>query len=151
LFNYKGYAIAAMTRPANPINPGPIEKHIGKRLRQAREAKGLSAAELELLIGRMPGTVAAIEAGRSFIAVSQLYEMSCLLHVDMSFFFEGMPKAAAAAPMPTATDAETVLNAVRLVRAYYDIDEPELRKEVIELVKSVAKDETLAGVLGPDE
>ena len=95
------------------------------------------------------------ERGANRIGSSRLFEISRILDVPVSFFFEEMPsEAASAGPLTDSGDPPTVdpeefqrdplakRETLELVRAYYRITDPRVRKRVFELTKSIAADQS---------
>ncbi len=88
------------------------------------------------------------ERGTNRISSSRLYDLARVLDVPIQFFFDDMPTAVAASspaqdggrakklpsyePDPMAT-RETL----ELVRAYYKITDPQVRKRLYELTKTL--------------
>jgi transcriptional regulator with XRE-family HTH domain len=92
------------------------------------------------------------ERGANRIGASRMYDLSQVLDVPVSFFFDDMPEAARVysggtglADRPQAVFEADSLNrreTLDLVRAYYRISDPKVRKRVFELAKSLASMET---------
>jgi transcriptional regulator with XRE-family HTH domain len=61
---------------------------IGRRIREAREAKGLTQAELASLIGTTPSAVSNYEKGVSHPKEAILYKLIKVLEVDANFLFQ---------------------------------------------------------------
>lgn len=86
------------------------------------------------------------ERGVNRIGSSRLYQLSQILDVPVSFFFDDMPlagtQAAAglAAPVqaPFEHDPMVKRETLELVRAYYRIKDANARKRIFELTKAVA-------------
>ena len=65
--------------------------HIGERLRDAREAKGLSQAKVGQMVGCSKSHVSQIEGGVSTYSFKIFLAMCDVLKVDPSFAFSGVP------------------------------------------------------------
>jgi transcriptional regulator with XRE-family HTH domain len=84
------------------------------------------------------------ERGANRIGSSRLFQLSKILDVPVSFFFDDMETASSARGMSDANaepfEAEQLARreTLELVRAYYRITEPTVRKRIFELVKAVA-------------
>jgi transcriptional regulator with XRE-family HTH domain len=130
--------------------PNPVDIHVGARVRLRRTLLGLSQEKLADAIGLTFQQVQKYERGANRIGASRLFELSRVLDVPVSFFFEDMGPdvtsryAARAAGMAESsqaayeTDALARRETLELVRAYYRIREPHVRKKVAELVKTMA-------------
>jgi transcriptional regulator with XRE-family HTH domain len=84
------------------------------------------------------------ERGANRIGSSRLYELSQILDVPISFFFDDMPGAPRPANAvqeagPDAYEADQLSRreTLELVRAYYRIGDDTVRKRIFELVKSI--------------
>lgn len=128
-----------MIKKTRSTTPGPIERHVGKRLAGRRRQLGLELKDIDAGINAPTGTTKNIEAGEAFIGLDRLRRLAITLDVTVSYFFKGIAKPGATpvslAPTGTADD-ETI----RLVEAYYRIPDIETRKGVLSLLKSVAED-----------
>lgn len=120
----------------------PIELHIGKRLRQRRLEQGLTLQDVDKLLGSPAGTTKAFEQGKRFVGPGDLFTLSSLLDVDVSFFFlnagTGVRNADSLAHTP-----DVVKGAQRLVQAYYNIEDQHLRQSIVDLLINIADDESV--------
>ncbi len=116
------------------LNPDPIDIHVGKRVRLRRTLLGMSQEKLGKAIRLTFQQVQKYERGTNRIGSSRLYQLSQVLDVPVSFFFEGLE---AEKGEGVSTKRETL----ELARAYYGIKSDRVRKRVFELVKATAKAE----------
>lgn len=139
-------------------SPNPIDVHVGKRLRLRRTLLGMSQERLGESLGLTFQQVQKYERGVNRIGSSRLFELGQILDVPVSFFFDDM---ADAAPRPglglaprlapglaeeRATfehDLDDGLSldkreTLELIRAYYRISDPAVRKRLFELTKALA-------------
>jgi len=138
--------------------PHPVDIHVGGRVRLRRTMLGMSQEKLGEAIGLTFQQVQKYERGTNRIGSSRLFELSKILDVPISFFFEEMPpevlgaargrspkgmaeKAGAAYETETLAKRETL----ELMRNYYRIGEPTVRRRVFELVKTLGKAGAKAG------
>jgi transcriptional regulator with XRE-family HTH domain len=136
--------------------PSPIDVHVGSRIRLRRTLLGMSQERLGEALGLTFQQVQKYERGVNRVGASRLFDLSRVLDVPISFFFDDMPDALAATyggqpARRIAGFAETQegfgddsLNrreTLELVRAYYRINDPALRKRVFELIKSMGPQE----------
>ena len=127
--------------------PNPIDIHVGSRVRLRRTMLGLSQEKLGEAIGLTFQQVQKYERGANRVGASRLYELSKVLDVEVAYFYEELPKDVAAgrvramAEMPASFSADpmTKRETLELVRAYYRIAEPRVRKRLFELTKALAK------------
>ena len=89
------------------------------------------------------------ERGANRIGASRLHDLSQVLDVPVSFFFDDMdPVRAPAIPSGFAEPAAEAFDAdplrrretVELVSAYYRIDDPALRRRLFELARALASE-----------
>jgi len=139
--------------------PSPIDIHVGGRIRLRRTLMGMSQERLGEALGLTFQQVQKYERGVNRVGASRLFDLSRVLDVSISFFFDDMPEPIAgvhgnhhttrvAGGFAEAQDgfgADEALNrreTLELVRAYYRITEPAVRKRVFELIKSMGPAET---------
>ena len=71
--------------------PNPIDKHVGSRVRMRRMMLGMSQEKLGDALGLTFQQVQKYEKGTNRIGASRLQQISQILQVPVSFFFEGAP------------------------------------------------------------
>src|ERR1043166_5329500 len=76
--------------------PNPIDKHVGSRVRMRRMMLGMSQEKLGDALGLTFQQVQKYEKGSNRIGASRLQQISLILQVPVSFFFEGAPTNAGA-------------------------------------------------------
>lgn len=131
--------------------PNPIDVHVGRRLRLRRTLVGMSQERLGELLGLTFQQVQKYERGANRIGSSRLYEIGQILDVPVSFFFDDLPKGAGeGAPIaglaeeaPGFVHEEDDLpldqrETLELVRAYYRIRDPAVRRRLFDLAKALA-------------
>ena len=126
--------------------PKPVDVHVGSRVRLGRTLLGLSQTNLGDAVGLTFQQIQKYERGANRIGSSRLYQFSQVLDVPVSFFFDDMPEAAGGSPgglsedAPSASESDQFIKreSLELVRAYYKIANPVVRKRIFELVKAVA-------------
>lgn len=135
--------------------PNPIDVHVGARVRLRRTLLGLSQEKLGEAIGLTFQQVQKYERGANRIGASRLWELSGVLDVPVQFFFGEMSQDTVAAmrhiqqshgltpPPAAAFEAEPMARreTLELVRAYYRISDPAVRRRMFELAKSLAQTE----------
>ena len=128
--------------------PNPVDIHVGSRVRLRRTMLGMSQEKLGDAIGLTFQQVQKYERGANRIGASRLFELSRVLDVPVSFFFDDMPADSASRIVrgQLAEEAESFdldpmakRETLELVRAYYRIDDPGVRKKVFELSKALAR------------
>ncbi len=111
--------------------PHPIDVYVGARVRQRRVLLGMNQTKLGDALGMSFQQVQKYENGKNRISASKLFKLSQVLDVSIEYFFDDMPPVVAASSMITQ---ETL----KLVRAYYEIEDAKIRKHVYELTKTLA-------------
>src|ERR1044071_7861480 len=87
-------------RAAEPelVRLGPIDRHVGARVKIRRHMLGLSQQKLAGALGVTFQQLQKNESGTNRIASSRLYDLSKALDVPIQFFFDEMsPETAASA------------------------------------------------------
>ena len=145
-------------RPANrgrteDGDPNPIDIHVGARVRLRRSLMGMSQEKLGEAIGLTFQQVQKYERGANRIGASRLFDLAQVLDVPVSFFFDDMPDSVpplspVVAPRRPPGLAEEALpfdadllgrrETQDLVEAYFAIPDPQVRKRVYELAKTLA-------------
>jgi len=127
--------------------PNPIDVHVGSRVRLRRNMLGLSQEKLGEAIGLTFQQVQKYERGANRIGASRLLELSRVLDVPVSFFYDDTdPVRAPAIPAGFSetpqegfdTDPLRRREAKELIDAYYDIEEIAVRRRLFDLAKALA-------------
>jgi transcriptional regulator with XRE-family HTH domain len=127
------------------VNPKPVDIHVGARVRLRRTLLGMTQTKLGDALGLTFQQVQKNERGTNRIGSSRLFLLSKILDVPVSFFFDDMaPEVAAgddgfssAAQASIETDSLARRETLELVRAYYKIPNPIVRKRLFNLVKAL--------------
>lgn len=132
--------------------PSPIDVHVGSRVRLRRTLLGMSQERLGEALGLTFQQVQKYERGVNRVGASRLFDLSRVLDVPISFFFDDMPDSlASSVGQPLSRRATGYSDAsdgfgddtlsrretLELVRAYYRITDPAVRKRVFDLIKSM--------------
>ena len=117
---------------------------MGRQLRKRRLQLGLSQLGVAEAIGVTFQQIQKYEGGTNRIVASRLYDLAEVLDVPVAYFFPESDSGAANGEEEEFADAghPAPKETLNLVKAYYQIEEPALRKKLIELVRSVAADES---------
>jgi len=131
--------------------PSPIDAHVGSRVRLRRTLLGMSQEKLGDALGLTFQQVQKYERGVNRIGASRLFDLARVLDVPISFFFDDMPdalgnptrsgsRAFGFAESQDGFEDDTLhrRETLELVRAYYRITDPSVRKRVFDLIKSLA-------------
>lgn len=132
-------------------NNNAIDMHVGKRVRLRRTLLGLSQEHLGAALNITFQQVQKYERGANRISASRLWDISQILDASIGYFFDDMSsQTKLASPRKISRDAQKApeddferdpmarRETLELVRTYYSISEPNVRKRLAELIKSVA-------------
>jgi transcriptional regulator with XRE-family HTH domain len=70
--------------------PHPVDIHVGLRLRERRIELGMSQQKLAAALGIAYQQVSKYEQAKDRISAGRLYDLSRVLDVPVTFFFEGI-------------------------------------------------------------
>src|SRR6201988_1812156 len=82
-------------RPEKEGRPSPIDIHVGARIRLRRTLLGMSQERLGEALGLTFQQVQKYERGVNRVGASRLFDLSRVLDVPISFFFDDMPESLA--------------------------------------------------------
>ncbi len=131
--------------------PNPIDVHVGARVRLRRNLLGLTLQTLAKAVGVTYQQLQKYERGVNRVGASRLFNLGRALDVPISFFFEDLSPAAAGggrrrarglSEAPAAVLEPDLLSkpeTVELIRSYYRVTDPGLRKRVLDLLKILGK------------
>ena len=138
-------------RMASKGYPNPIDVHVGSRIRLRRTLLGMSQTALAESMRLTFQQVQKYEKGTNRVSSSRLVDVANALDVSVSYLFDEMSAAVQSQtpamlmdvkrlPKPDdEKDSMAKRETLELVRAYYRIPDPVVRKRVFELTKIIAK------------
>ena len=149
--------MAKTTRKAQPrrqkrLPPGisnPVDVHVGQRLRLRRTLLGMSQEKLGDAVGLTFQQIQKYERGANRIGASRLYMFSRILDVAVSYFFEELPSQIRThegqLAIGLSDQSQDILErdpmarreTLELVRAYYAVGDPKVRRRIVDLVRSL--------------
>jgi transcriptional regulator with XRE-family HTH domain len=126
--------------------PNPIDKHVGSRVRMRRMMLGMSQEKLGNSLSLTFQQIQKYEKGTNRIGASRLQQISHILQVPVSFFFEGAPAVAtprgegmSEAPSPAyVSDFLATSDGLALTKAFTRISDSKLRRRIVDLVEQIA-------------
>jgi len=138
-------------------NNNAIDMHVGKRIRLRRTLLGMSQEQLGSELDITFQQVQKYERGANRVSASRLWDISQILDLPINYFFDDMSEnTMRSSPRRVSRGADDVdlsdeqtkdpmarRETLELVRTYYSIRTPLVRKRVSDMVKSIAV--TLAG------
>ncbi len=124
--------------------PHPIDVHVGSRLHMRRTLFGLNQTELGEALGVTFQQIQKYEKGTNRISASRLFDLSHVLDVPFSFFFDDVPAKVtegSGAELSPSAEAELISKreTLELVRAYTRITNPTIRQALRDLITALGK------------
>lgn len=122
------------------LSASEIDRHVGLRMRERREALGISQGRLGRHLGLTFSQIQKYEKGSNRIGAGRLYQIAAYLAVSIGYFFEGLERNEAAAadqrhpPTPQVPDDQLR----DLAEAFSAIAHVPTRAAVLALVRSLA-------------
>jgi len=123
--------VPAVSQPS--IDSSRLERQISARLTALRLSLGLSAATFDRISGFKAGTTRRLERGRARIYAHHLHRLSQATGINIDYFYEQESGPDAPAMPPRHLSEEQ-----QLLRAYLNIKDPFLKRDVFELIESLA-------------
>ena len=124
--------------------PHPVDVHVGQRLRMRRTLLGMSQEKVAEALGLTFQQLQKYEKGANRVSASRLFELSQILDVPESFFFEEMPTNPKSRNRATVSTSDKVVDPINkretleFVRAYYRIKDPAVRDSIAALTRAMA-------------
>lgn len=127
-----------------------LDEHLGQQLRIRRNMLGMSQEKLAELLGLTFQQVQKYERGKNRISASRLYDLARILDVSVDYFYKDATEAAlssSARPGFAEDDQDSFIDdskltskeTLDLIRIYYSIEDPKLRKNLFNFMKSMAE------------
>ena len=124
-----------------------VDEHVGKRIRVRRTLLGMSQEKLSEGLGLTFQQIQKYESGANRASAGRLFQFAEILNVPVSYFFENVPADAASHARRLSDNGKAVLadiltsrESLKLIRAYYGLPSPALRKIVFRLIGALAAD-----------
>ena len=132
-------------------NNNAVDMHVGKRVRLRRTLLGMSQEQLGASLNITFQQVQKYERGANRISASRLWDIGQIVDVPISYFFDDMSdEVMKSSPRRISLGSEHAVDdkanrdpmarreTLELVRTYYSIEKPKVRKKITEMVKSIA-------------
>lgn len=107
----------------------PVDAHVGKRLKQIRTLRRMSQTDVAKRLNLSFQQIQKYEIGSNRVAASRLFELSQILDVPTSYFFEGLDEEAA----PAAQD-----NGLDIVNALAAIEDEKIKSRIVTFIEDVS-------------
>ncbi len=146
--------MAADQKSSQRKPPHPVDTHVGSRVRLRRIFLGYSQEKLAHALGLTFQQIQKYERGANRISASKLFQLARLLDVPVGFFFEGADEALEGKSPQSSGESESLAagdhlaehpdlmsrrETLQLVSTYYKIVDPNVRHEVLSLLKALGK------------
>ena len=129
----------------NKKRPNPIDVHVGSRIRLRRNMLGVSQERLGESLGITFQQIQKYEKGTNRVGASRLQAIASILNTPVAFFFDGAPSedrvGGTGFNEESSAYVADFLNSsegVQLNRAFVKIQDPKVRRKVLDLVKALA-------------
>ena len=128
----------SVERGVSRQKPKCVTEHdaaVGLRIARLRQGASLSQSDLGRAIGVSFQQVQKYEKGRNRVGAGRLRDIAQCLGVPVAVFFEG-------SPAPAEGLHQSVLEiggALELLRAYAAIEDAQVRRDIVELVRSASR------------
>jgi len=117
--------------------------HVGMRIRERRRMLGVSRNDLAAALGLSVQQVQKYESGDSTVAASRLFEIGRQLAVPAAHFFDDMPTTVESSALPrailTSENRPNSREIRQMIQAYRSITNHELRHQLYELARTLAR------------
>lgn len=122
-----------------PRSASEVDKYVGRRLAGARREAGLSQHALGRAIHTSYQQVQKYENGTNRISAGTLLEVSKLLNLPVSYFFEhyAKPEVRSGRGPSDLLSFATTAEGIELLQTYLAIKTPEGRKQALKLLKAL--------------
>ena len=133
-------------RTVAEYGPHPVDVHVGGHVRLRRTFLEMSQTDLGKALGVTFQQIQKNERGFNRIGASRLYQLSHVLDVPVSYFFDDMPPLEEAdasglrggVQEPSVPDLMDERETLELVRAYYRIRDPKVRDALRRMAVAMA-------------
>ncbi len=130
-----------------PRSPNPVDLHVGTRVRLRRQVLRMSQEKLGDQLGVTFQQVQKYERGANRVGASRLWRMSQVLEVPVSFFYDGLGNEMPVTEFgendqtPVVYEFINSTDGVSLAMAVSKIKNKAVRRQILELARSLAADE----------
>jgi len=128
-----------------PIHsPHPVDIHVGGRLKTLRKLRKMSQSKLGDQIGLTFQQIQKYEHGANRVGASRLHELSQVLDVPISYFFDDMPENSPKANLLISpqnlpeTDPYDSADVQELLQAFNLISVPKKRQAICKMAKALS-------------
>jgi transcriptional regulator with XRE-family HTH domain len=118
-----------------------IDIEIGKRLKQARVAAGLTQTELGTPLGISFQQVQKYEKGRNRVGCGRLYKIARILGVKIAYFFDDVERLLDPDVVPAGANEVGVFDnrTIRAAHALANLSDEDIKEQVFRLIAALPK------------
>ena len=118
-----------------------IDIEIGRRLRQARVAAGLTQTELGVRLGISFQQIQKYEKGRNRIGGGRLYKMARILGVKITYFYDGVDHLLDADAFPAGSNELAAIDSrtIRAAHTLANLPDEDVKEQVFRLIAALPK------------
>src|SRR5262249_49788279 len=127
-----------MKRKSRTKAPDARDMEVGRRIRAQRLVRGLSQTDLGRSLGITFQQVQKYEKGANRVGAGRLTRIAEVLGVPVAFFFGDHASSGKTDDASEALGFLETAGAVRLVKAYAQIDDTDIRRALVDLAESIA-------------
>lgn len=121
--------------------PSAVDVHVGRRLRERRNAVGVTQEVLADSVGLTFQQIQKYEKGANRISASRLQQFASFLNVDVAWFFEGCSVSNSESTLESTSWLKEFIelpDAQKLMKAFVQIEDKGLRRHIARLVERLA-------------
>lgn len=123
--------------------PNPVDVHVGTRMRMRRMMLSVSQEKLGEALGVSFQQIQKYEKGTNRIGAGRLQDIATHLEVPISYFYDDMPGSERSdgfseVGVSYVSDLLVLPEGMELTRAFLQIKDANVRRRIVELVKSIS-------------
>jgi transcriptional regulator with XRE-family HTH domain len=132
-------------------SPHPVDVHVGGRLKILRKLRKMSQSKLGDQIGLTFQQIQKYEHGANRVGASRLHELSQVMDVPISYFFDDMPESTPKAtthnapPSLPEADPYDSVDVQELLQAFNLISVPKKRQAICKMAKALSGTQNIGG------
>ena len=119
--------------------PNEIDRHVGRQIRALRKERRITQQGLGDAVGVSFKQIRKYESGENRVSAGMLYAFGRFLNVKVERFFEGLPSGEELADADASHEPE-LEELSRLVGNYVRMHDGAARRELLDLVRTIARD-----------
>ena len=108
--------------------PDPIDVIVGRRIRERRLLLDMNQQELARKLWLTFQQVQKYESGANRVSASRLWEIAAVLNMPIAYFFPQEREQ-------NETDVSDRTESIELVRLFYTIADPKIRRQLLDMVR----------------